>query len=150
MERRLALLLAGFALSIWLPASSATSDNQTRFSPGQIWSYKTRPQDAGSLIKIYRTETLGSGDRKIAVYHISMIGLSLGKSSRDQQIGHLPVSIETLDMSVTKLLKSDRKFPDASEVDEGIAIWRKDEGGVFTISLSEIVDVVEKSIPKGT
>ena len=129
---------------VGLPVSSMSKD-QTKFSAGQIWAYKTRPQDSGSLIRIYRTEILKYGDKKLTVHHISMIGLSLKSNSRDGEIGHLPVSPETLKKSVTKLVRTGRKFPDAKAVEGGIALWRKEQGGVFTISLAEIADILEQA-----
>lgn len=147
MATKLISLLSSLLLISGLPAPLSMAKNQARFSPGQIWAYKTRPQDQGSLIKIYRIETMEYGDKKVLAYHISMIGVSFGANGRNQQIGHLPVSKETLNKSVTKLVRNTRKFPDASAVDEGIAIWRKDKGGIFTISLAEIVDALDNSMP---
>jgi hypothetical protein len=145
--KKLILIVVVVGLLNWLPMASAKTKGETKFSVGQIWAYKTRPQDAGSLIKIYRIETLEYGPKKMTVYHISMIGLSLSSGSRNEKIGHLPVSYDSLAQSVTKWTKTKADFPAAAEVDGGIKLWRDDEGGVFTISLAEIADVVQKSMP---
>ena len=146
MIGKVSSLLASILLSVGLPLYNATADEKPKFSPGQIWAYKNRPKDIGSLIKIYRIETLKHDEYQMVVYHISMVGVSLGDRAIERQIGHLPVSKETLDKSVTKLVESEKEFLDITAIDEGIAIWRKDEGGVFTISLAEIADVLERTL----
>jgi hypothetical protein len=133
MRALLASLAALIASLLSQPAVA-----QERYAVGQVWEYTNRPQDGGSLIKIQRIEELpGLG----TVYHISMIGVRIG--GEPQAAGHLPVSRKTLDASVIRLSGSAAEFPDASE---GIAEWRKAKGGVFTITLAEIADVLEKAI----
>lgn len=74
------------------------------------------------------------------VYHISIVGLRIGPEWRIEALPHAPVSRETLDASVTRLAERHADFPSA---DEGIAMWRADQGGVFTITLAEIAAAVE-------
>jgi hypothetical protein len=130
----LTALLVGASLSAQTPAP--------KYVVGQVWEYKTRPQDAGSLLKIQRVET--DGDRP--VYHISIIGVHFRQPGPAGILPHLPVSDQTLDASVTRLSPTSPDFPTTTSVDEGIAEWRKAEGGVFTISVAKIVDVIEQSI----
>lgn len=91
------------------------------------------------MLKIRKIETLAAGADTEIVYHISVAGVRLGEALAGDVIQHLPVSRETLDGSVTGLTDSKADFGD---VDEGIAIWRADHGGIFTISVAEIVDVL--------
>lgn len=109
-----------------------------RYAVGQVWEYRTRPQDAGSLLKIQKIEPWADG----RVYHLSVVGLSLGGRTTD--VHHIPVSRETLDASVLRPSASTRAFPDATE---GIAIWREDRGGVFTIPVAEIAQVIDETMP---
>jgi len=54
---------------------------------------------------------------------------------------HAPVSQQTLDASVTKLSSSDRSFPPP---DSGIEEWKQAKGGVFTITVAEIIDILDQ------
>lgn len=130
------------ALALYASLSGA-APARPDYSADQVWEYKTRAGDEGSLVKIQKIETypdVGSRDR---VYHVSVIGVRFRKAQLSGVIGHLPVSKETLDASVTRLSDRQAVFPDPSE---GIAQWRDANGGVFTIPLSQIIDVVEQSV----
>lgn len=110
-----------------------------RYAAGQVWEYRTRAAEAGSLLKIQRIETPTGHDEPI--YHISVIGLRL--SNGGDALQHTPVSRETLDASVTEL--SDRRpaFPDPAP---GIAQWKADQGGVFTMTVAEIIQIVDDQV----
>ncbi len=133
---RLLALLAALLLAPFATAAGAPD----RFAAGQIWEYRTRPQDRGSLIWIHSVE---QDPRLGAIYHIGMVGLHFDVIEGPQPIGHLPVSRATLDASVTRLSGEKPGFMD---VEEGIAQWREARGGVFTITLAEIADVVERTM----
>lgn len=111
-----------------------------RYAVGQVWEYHTRPGDAGSLLKIQGIEPFGEAH----VFHISVVGVHYGDDDSAKDVAHLPVSRETLDQSVTRLSAADATFP---EPDEGIEIWRADNGGVFTISLAEIMKIIADTVP---
>jgi len=105
------------------------------YASGQVWAYRTRPGEEGSRLRIHSVETPpGSGE---PVFHLSLSGLGVS-------LGHLPVGRETLDASVTALADAgDADFPDPSE---GIETWRRDEGGVFTIPLADIVQALADAV----
>lgn len=69
------------------------------------------------------------------VFHVSLVGLKL---SRGDTVAHAPVSHKTLDLSVTHLCDDTIQFPAA---DEGIAEWRRASGGVYSVTLAEIVEM---------
>ncbi|MFZ5747485.1 MAG: hypothetical protein ACOY45_07480 [Pseudomonadota bacterium] len=129
------------ALAIaWIALSAQTAP--LHYSAGQVWQYRTRPQDAGSRVKIQRVERIGDSD----VYHVSIVGLHFRTEQVIGTLPHLPVSRQTLDKSVTELAPSaPADFPDDA-VDAGIAEWRRAEGGVFTISLAEIADFLDDQL----
>lgn len=134
-------ILAGLAMI----AGGDANAKPIAFKSGQVWEYRTRPQDGGSLVKIQRI----SRDRVLGlIYHISLIGLTMRNAEMDGSLMHAPVSREVLDKSVVKRFGGKATFPSA---DEGIAEWKKAEGGVFTIGLAEIADLVDgttsKSVP---
>lgn len=118
---------------------NAAAEPQSTYSVGQIWSYHHRPSDKGSLVRIASIE--GTDDGKI--YHVSLIGLQFSCNGDARNISHLPVSETTMRNSLIASVKSDAEFPDAGE---GIAEWRRAEGGVFTLGMAEIVDVLEQTI----
>jgi hypothetical protein len=121
-------------------AGPPAASEAARYREGQVWEYRTRPGDEGSLLKIQRVEDWPAGGR---VYHISVIGVHFGGQTAPTELQHLPVSARTLDASVTRLSTRDVAFPSA---DQGIGIWRENRGGVFDIPLVEILGVVEGQI----
>ncbi|MGR4892131.1 hypothetical protein ACIPPQ_13980 [Sphingopyxis sp. LARHCG72] len=83
----------------------------------------------------------GEGDSTI--YHIGLIGLKLACNGDAGEVAHLPVSEKTMRDSLIAPVESVAEFPDAAE---GIAEWRRAEGGVFTIRMAEIADVLEQTM----
>ena len=113
------------------------------YSEGQVWEYKTRPRDAGSLLKIQKITELDNQK----VYHLSVIGIHFRTPGILGMLLHTPVSKATLDASVTKPSSSTMAFP-TTAVDEGIAEWQRARGGVFTIPVSQIVDIADEQMSK--
>jgi hypothetical protein len=138
---RLLLAILASLFAIALPAAA----QPRTYEEGQVWEYRTRPQDAGSLLRIHRIAPDPHEGAPRTVYHISLIGVRLGgPDAAPAPIGHLPVARQTLDASVLRL--SDAR-PQFADTDEGIAIWTADENaGVFDIPVAEIVDVAEAAI----
>ena len=113
-----------------------------RYAKGQVWEYRTRRCDEGSLLKIQKVEPYPSADGDDYAYHLSVIGVRLGEPARMTEICHVPVSSATLDASVTNLSTSRPDFPDP---DEGISIWRDDEGGIFDIAMADVVQCLDET-----
>ena len=141
----LKLILATFAAMV--ATVPAAASERPAYAEGQVWEYKARPQDKGSLVKIQKIETLPELGERGPVYHVSIRGVRFdGPQPVVGLIGHLPVSRETLAASLTRLADDQgAAFP---SVEDGIAEWRAAKGGVFTITLSEIVDIAERAIPE--
>jgi hypothetical protein len=122
------------------------------YAEGQVWEYQTRPGEEASLLKIAKVETV---EKLGPVFHISLSGLRIDvprvSDARLTELPHLPVSKQTLDQSVTKL--STAAFAGA-DFAPGYEEWRRsfDQGraGVFTISVAQIVGVVEEALNKGS
>lgn len=133
--RVLGILLAAAGLSGQAPPA--------KYVTGQVWEYRTRGQDAGSLLKVQRAEMLGQEK----VYHISVIGVHFSAPGIAGVLPHIPVSNQTLDASVTKLAATAPDFP-TTALDEGIEEWRRAKGGVFTIPMSQIVDIIDDQTAK--
>ena len=105
----------------------------SRYEEGQVWEYRTRRGEERSLVKIQRIEADPKTD--VPIFHVSLIGLNWPDTDR---LNHAPVSKDVLDLSVTNLSKAIVEFPSA---DEGIAEWRRANGGVYSVSLAEIVEM---------
>ena len=101
-----------------------------RYAEGQVWEYRTRRGEERSRLKIQKVETDPRSSELI--YHISIIGLACGA------LHHAPVCQSTLDKSVIALATGYGQFPNA---EDGIAQWRQANGGVYSISIAEIVEL---------
>ncbi|WP_408588318.1 hypothetical protein [Novosphingobium sp.] len=138
------LTLAALFLSSLIGAAPPVTH---QFSEGQVWEYQTRPGDEGSLLKIQKIEPLTGMAQPERVFHITIIGVHFRAGDEPQALGHAPFSQAALDASVTRLSRSQALFPDAAE---GIAEWRKANGGVFTITVAAAVETVARSLqPQG-
>ena len=133
--RRLAIL--GLAMVALTALTGFQEPN--RYAAGQVWEYQTRPGDEGSLLKIQRIER--APGRRGLVYHISVIGFRLSNPDVLPVLHHSPVSRATLDASVTRLSSSTAEFPDPSE---GIAVWKRNNGGVYDIPVARIIEAIER------
>ncbi|MEA3048325.1 MAG: hypothetical protein QOG84_161 [Sphingomonadales bacterium] len=139
-------MLAFLALSL-VPAfaAAAAASERPAYAEGQVWEYRTRPQDSGSLVRIQKIETPGWAKKSGPIYHVTVIGVHFqGPAFVVGVIGHLPVSRQTLDASLIRLAPDQSTaFPG---IEEGLDQWRRDKGGVFTLSLAEIVDMAERTL----
>ena len=116
-----------------------------KYSVGQVWSYRTRPDESESKLYIVRVT---ESDKLGPIYNIFLDGLSLKNPhiEGDQDVlPHAPVSAETLDASVTALVET--RHSDLPDISEGYQTWKEafDAGnaGVFTIPVSNIVQYIE-------
>ena len=120
------------------------------FDEGQVWEYKTRPNESGSLLKIVMIE---SDPRFGQIYHISVIGLKVSNLRAPRgittELPHLPVSRKTLESSLTKPSSSKAVFPDYRE---GYATWKfafeHGEAAIFTEDMAQIVTFAEQALAK--
>src|SRR5262249_14963687 len=135
-----ALLLV---LSLLMSQAQATD-----FAEQQVWSYRTRKGEEGSTLLINKVENdpnLGQ------IFHISVAKVRVrnrhAPSGVIDELPHFPVSKQTLEASCTKLVGKSAPNP---EYVEGYNEWKRafDQGkaGVFTISVAEIVQIVEDTL----
>jgi hypothetical protein len=136
-------LLAALALISVMPQALAHD-----FKEGQVWSYRTRPNEQDSTLLINKVES----DAKLGtIFHISVNGVKV-KNRRapggiTQSLPHFPVSRKTLDNSVVQLVGHSAPNP---AYRDGYATWKKafeaGDAGIFTVSVAEIVDFIEKAV----
>jgi hypothetical protein len=131
-------LLIVFALCA--PAPAFAQD----FEVGQVWSLQA-PMDANARIRIGRIEDNGQ------TIHISLWGQPVepieGALSSPLVAGHLPISADALRSSVNALV--DEAPLEGLMFEDGYGQWRDARGGVFTITVAEIVVSLIETISTG-
>ena len=130
---------AGMAL---MAAAQAAAAEAPRYAEGQVWEYRTRPGDEASLLKIQQIEDPDGEGPQEPIFHLSIIEADLGPGIAPT-LPHVPVSGATLDASVTRPKDAAPPFPSP---EEGIAEWRKAEGGVFSIPVAQIIGVARETL----
>jgi hypothetical protein len=143
MEKRMKNTWTLAMASIMAGCSIGAAPPAQEYAEGQVWEYRTRPEDEGSLLKMQKIEMLEDFQESGPVYHVSLIGLRFADLPVASELQHAPFSKASLDASVTRLSGSKAPFPDPTE---GIAEWRAAKGGVFTISVAEAVSFTEQTI----
>lgn len=152
--RRLCFLVFPFVM-ILACATNRTPEGgpvASHFVVGQQWSYATRAQDTGSTVVVLRLEVheeLGT------IVHISVNGVRIrnpaAPGSYTDTVSHVPIAAESLQGSVTELLQASHPV---HEFEEGYSHWKAafDSGnaGIFTISVSEVVEFLEQSLQQGS
>lgn len=136
-------------LSLFL--TNCKNPETMKYKVGQEWNYKARTGEEKSTLKILKIEEYPTHGK---VIHISIGGLKVGDPDVEKgfanEFTHIPITEEALDKSVTELKNEKVKLP--NKID-GYDYWKKefDQGiaGVFSISVSEIVDLMEESIITG-
>jgi hypothetical protein len=151
MRRRLIALACATAISCAaLPALAAWKEPcpaltegvaDKKFKPGQVWSYTTRPGEPSSTLIILRVDSqvkLGT------IVHVRVEGLQAHNPRGElvPVVEHMPFSRDAMLASVDRLLRSNQPLPTL----EGLQRWQADCGGIYTISVSRAVDVMEKTL----
>ena len=125
------------------PEPAASSD--PKFAPGQVWTYHSRETEPNATLTLLKVETLP----KIGVIvHIRLDGIRLHNCSggpEPTEIGHAPFTRDALDRSVVTLIRTG----DVPPFQEGYSRWRHDCGGVYTITVAEMVAVDEQTFNTG-
>jgi len=126
--------------------SALRDTTESRYKVGQVWSYKTRPNENKSsfiVLKVENNPKLGN------IVHIALRELRLKKPNGDfiETARHLPFAEESINKSIVKLLKEKAELPD---YEEGYGLWREafDSGkaGIYTITIAEAVEVMERTL----
>ena len=120
----------------------------TVYAEGQEWAYKTRDGEERSTVIINKVE---SHQKLGSIFHISVVGVRAVNPHTvggvQTELPHFPVSLTTLEQSLTKLIRQRRSNP--AYID-GYKEWKSafDQGqaGIFTITIAEIVNLVESAM----
>jgi hypothetical protein len=124
--------------------------SMSRFQPGQIWQYKTRPGEEQSRLTVAKVE---SHPKLGTIVHIQVNDVAIKSPSApggvSKVISHLPYAEQTLADSVT-IMDKDTVSPTGWE--EGYEQWKSafDAGkaGIWTISVSEAISAMEQAMGK--
>jgi hypothetical protein len=134
--------VCSFALQQKKPCPAIeTNVPDQRFKPGQVWAYATRPNETSStltILQIDRSEKFG------IIVHIrgDRIQMRAPNGNVLTSIGHVPFTRDALLLSTDHLLRMDKTIPTL----EGYDRWRADCGGIYTISVGDVVAADEKTL----
>jgi hypothetical protein len=120
----------------------------SRFQPGQVWVYQTRPGEEGSRLTVVKVEP---NDRLGTIVHIRVDGVAQknphAPDGVSRVIHHMPFAEEALARSVLTLEASGLE-PDSWQ--EGYGLWKKafdsGKGGVFTVTVAESITFCEQAL----
>lgn len=120
----------------------------SKFKAGQVWKYKTRPNEEGSVLTIAKVE---NEPKHGNIIHITVTNLKIknphAPSGYTDLIGHMPLAERAVAERVTELTN---EKPDLSRYKEGYQDWREafDNGraGIWTLPVSECVAAMETAI----
>jgi hypothetical protein len=119
----------------------------SRFEPGQVWTYHTRPGEEESRLTVVKVEP---HDKVGTIVHIRVDGVAQknphAPGGVSRVIHHMPFAAEAIDKSVIELAASDRPVPASFE--EGYRLWKeafdKGKAGVFTVTVAESITFCEE------
>ena len=115
------------------------------YHPGQVWQYRTRDDEPNSRLTVLRVENLPELG---TVVHVRIDGVRLRNCAGGPEpdtIQHMPFTKDAFARSVTKLLKDGSKIPTLDGYDQ----WRRDCGGVYTITVAQAVNLAEFTFRHG-
>jgi hypothetical protein len=122
-----------------------TETKDPKFEPGQVWHYQTRPHEGRSTITVLRIESLPNLG---VLVHIRVDNIRLRNCTGGPEpdtLAHMPFSRGAIERSVSELVKKNN-VPDFQA---GYDEWRKDCGGVYTITVAQAVQVAEDTFRNG-
>jgi hypothetical protein len=134
-----ALLLSSSLLFQPVPQTQCAQPQVTtdsKFEPGQVWSYKTRPGEERStvtILRIEKTPKLGT------IIHIRIDGVHFSNCTggpAPRLVQHAPFNRAALEASLTAKVGSVSVLPDYSA---GYGDWLSHCGGVYTTSVDQMV-----------
>jgi hypothetical protein len=127
-----------------LAAVGSPGQRAPDFAVGQVWDYTSRPGEASSTVTVLRIDR---PEGQPAIVHVAIMGLHVknphAPTGFSSDIKHVPMSEVALRSSVTKLVRTNSQLPD---YEAGYAQWKQARGGVFTVSVADAVDFVERAM----
>jgi hypothetical protein len=118
----------------------------SKFHVGQVWRYKTRPNEEQATLTILRIESL---PKPGVIIHVRVDDIRLRNCTggpEPNSIAHMPFARDAIERSVVKLAKEGGAVP---EFQDGYDAWRRACGGVYTITVAEAIEANEKTFNAG-
>lgn len=127
-----------------------TDTQDSQFKVGQVWNYRTRPNETNSTLTICKVEVVGKLGK---VVHVSIADVKVkspqNKDGFATKIAHLPFAESAVRQSVTDMAKEGVSLPDYQG---GYDSWRSavegGKGGIWTISVAEAIAAMESVLNK--
>jgi hypothetical protein len=118
--------------------------SRPRFTVGQVWKYWARPGEEDSRAIVGRVEKDEEGN---VIVHVKLVGVRLIDPGAPRgfwpELSHAPVAEDAFAESVTELTS---EAPDLTGHDEGYRTWRENRGGVFMVSLADVLHFTEEAL----
>ena len=142
------LILAAMSITGKAQNSELKDATDSPYKVGQVWSYKTRPNEAKSTFIVVKVD---SHPKYGNIIHIAVRDLKM-KNSRSSngfsdKINHMPFAEKSITQSIVKMLKEKAELPD---FEEGYNLWREafdqKRAGFYTITVAEAVKVAEETL----
>lgn len=134
-------LVGGLIAVMMLTAHSAAAGAPS-FQPGQMWTVK----NSGIRIVIGRTDPFADGKTAVSV-SVFYVPCPPKMGCTTTVVAHAPFDSEALAKSVDRLIATDAKT--ALDFERGYANWQQAHGGIFTVPVSQIPDLLFTAIQKG-
>ena len=125
--------------------------NSRNFAVGQVWTYESRPGEEKSTAIV---GAISVSALQELVVHVKVVGVHVGQAAHPwgihSEITHIPIFAGCFAESV--LVRS-LGTPDLSGFQEGYEEWQHErtygDAGIFDVSLSEAIGLIEKTILEG-
>jgi hypothetical protein len=114
-------------------------DDDSTFKVGERWAYETRPGEETSTFVVGRIDESPDG----RIVHVWVDDVRFGPSPQTH-IPHAPMSEDAVARSGTNRLETGIRATERFET--GYQTWKDDRGGVFTITIAELVDLYAKAL----
>jgi hypothetical protein len=117
------------------------------FKPGQIWTFKARPQEPDAFLCIL---AVAYDDKLGQIVSIAIGRIEIANPQLDggiqRSLPHAPITGEALAEAVIECVATDGPLADdpsvATAYQQWIEPYERGEAGVFTISPAEILDAI--------
>jgi len=130
-------LAANFIASAMIMTAAQAADKPA-FQPGQMWTVK----DSDIRIVIGRIEPFVKDKTAVSI-SVFNVPCPPQAGCKTTVVAHAPFDANTLADSVDKLVSTDAQT--APQFEGGYANWKQANGGVFTVPVSKLPDLLFKT-----
>jgi hypothetical protein len=146
------VLLSSSACSSLNPVTIRETGS-TKYAPGQVWTYRTRPGEESSRLLVLRTDEISSSTGSIRVVHVRIEGLKLraGKDGTSTVVPFMSFTDKALERSTVKLEGIYASMPDfQAGYDRWKASYLSGKGSVLDVSVANALNSLEMALNPAT